>query len=226
MQPVCAPPPLECVKYDPAISTWHPNLFQVSFTVQGFPVGTRGNYDGPSVQLNGSVTIGTGVFPQGNCYSFRLTGKGENLMLVSWFVKNDGATEPVRIAGSFPVLNSIDSAVCADGVRVFPAETFVVLVRVFTDGEWIRVKHDWSSVERPMQRLMFDHVRLRPLTELETRNLLLLREKEHGHKGDICFMLRGGGLCLCSVASIQCNRFFFRSPHPYGAHLCGDVSVF
>jgi len=37
------------------------------------------------------------------------------------------------------------------------------------------------------------------LTELETRNLLLLREKEHGHKGDICFMLRGGGFVFVFV---------------------------
>jgi len=167
------------VTYDPAVATWHQNLFHVTFTVQGIPVSARESIEGPCVKLDEAVSLGTRVVPQGTVYSFQLVSDG-NAMLASCFVGG-----PVRIAS--PVVNSIDSAVCGDGI--FPAQTFAVLIRLFSPIEWARVVR---GVERPMQQLMFDHVRPRQLTELERRNLAMLHGKTCGHKGDISFMLRDG----------------------------------
>ena len=177
------------VTYDPAVATWHQNLFHVTFTVQGIPVSARESIEGPCVKLDEAVSLGTRVVPQGTVYSFQLVSDG-NAMLASCFVGG-----PVRIAS--PVVNSIDSAVCGDGI--FPAQTFAVLIRLFSPIEWARVVR---GVERPMQQLMFDHVRPRPLTELERRNLAMLHGKTCGHKGDISFMLRDGSWILLLLETI------------------------
>ena len=110
------------VTYDPAVATWHQNLFHVTFTVQGIPASARESIEGPCVKLDEAVSLGTRVVPQGTVYSFQLVSDG-NAMLASCFVGG-----PVRIAS--PVVNSIDSAVCGDGI--FPAQTFAVLIRLFS----------------------------------------------------------------------------------------------
>ena len=183
---------MENIQYGPDIETWHPNLFHVTITVQGIPVGEGESINGPCLRLNDAFTLITSVLPQGSSYSLRLSsGSDEKPMLASCFVNNDC---PIRIAGSSPVFNSIDSAVCTE--EIFPTQTFAVLIRLFSPCEWDRVER---GVERPMQQLMFDHVRPRQLTELERRNLAMLHGKKCGHKGDITFMLRGGWLCLYFV---------------------------
>ena len=188
----CAPLAPEYVKYGHDIETWHPNLFHVTITVQGIPVGEGESINGHFLRLNDAFTLRTSVLPQGSSYSLRLSsGSDEKPMLASCFVNNDC---PIRIANSSPIFNSIDSAMCTE--EIFPTQTFAVLIRLFTPSEWDRVER---GVERPMQQLMFDHIRPRPLTELERRNLAMLHGKQCGHKGDITFMLHGGWLCFYCV---------------------------